>query len=438
MGYLLRGVLWLGVYLGLVLTPVFVLLVSPSPPGQGFGWDFSMGLGFAAASMMGVMFALTSRFQRASLPFGIDVIYYFHRAVSLVVAAAVASHAAIPFLVEPGLAAWLRPSAMPWHLRAGVGAAAALAVLLVSSFWRRPLRLDYDVWRQWHAALAALAAALALAHMAGAGYYTAAPAPRGLWTLIGLCLAGLALHVRVAKPAWLLRRPYRLEEVRPERGRAWTLVFRPEGHGGFSFLPGQFAWLTLGRSPFSMKEHPFSISSSAVHAGAVSLTIKELGDFTRLIGKFQPGARAYLDGPFGAFTPDRHDAPGYVFIAGGIGIAPVMSMLRTFADRGDGRPLTLIYAYGSWDQLTFREEIELLQHRLDLRAVFVLASPPEGWVGETGFVTRELLARVLPDHRGSREYFVCGPVPMTRAVERMLMQERVPLEKIHSELFDLV
>ena len=438
MGYLLRGVLWLGVYLGLVVTPVFVLLVSPSPPGRGFWWDFAMGLGFSAASMMGVMFVLTCRFQRASLPFGIDVIYYFHRAVSVAIVAALAGHACIPFLAAPGMAAWLRPSAMPWHLRAGVAATAALAALLVASFWRRRLRIDYDVWRPWHAVLAVAAVTLALVHMEGAGYYVDTPPKRFLWAFIGLCLVGLVLHVRVVKPASMLRRPYRLEEVRPEHGRAWTLVLRPVGHDSFSFLPGQFAWLTLGRSPFAMKEHPFSISSSAARRGEVWFTIKELGDFTRLVGTFRPGTVAYLDGPYGAFTLDRHDAPGYVFIAGGIGIAPVLSMLRTLADRRDHRPLLLIYAYGSWDELTCREELERLKDRLNLQLVLVLASPPENWPGETGFVTRDLLARYLPDHRGSRDYFVCGPVPMTRAVERILMQERVPLEKIHSELFDLV
>ena len=56
------------------------------------------------------------------------------------------------------------------------------------------------------------------------------------------------------------------------------------------------------------------------------------------------GEVAYLDGPYGAFSVDRYAAPGFVFIAGGAGIAPIMSMLRTLADRHETRPLWLVYA----------------------------------------------------------------------------------------------
>ncbi|HOY60427.1 MAG TPA: hypothetical protein PK640_20095 [Verrucomicrobiota bacterium] len=103
--------------------------------------------------------------------------------------------------------------------------------------------------------------------------------------------------------------------------------------------------MTLGDSPFSDREHPFSFSGSAEQAPRhLEFTIKELGDFTRRIKNLKRGQRAYLDGPFGALSADRHPgAEGFVFIAGGIGITPMMSHLRTFADRGDRRPLVLIY-----------------------------------------------------------------------------------------------
>jgi predicted ferric reductase len=78
------GLFWIGVYLALVSTPVFLLILGPTPPRLGFWWDLSLALGFAGAAMMGVQFVLTARFRRATAPYGIDVIYYFHRYVGVV------------------------------------------------------------------------------------------------------------------------------------------------------------------------------------------------------------------------------------------------------------------------------------------------------------------------------------------------------------------
>ena len=156
----------------------------------------------------------------------------------------------------------------------------------------------------------------------------------------------------------------------------------PEWHAGFTFQPGQFAWLTIWDSPFALKEHPFSIASSAEQPGTLSFTIKALGDFTARIKEVEIGRRVYVDGPHGSFSADRQPAPAYVFIAGGIGIAPIMGMLRTLADRCDRRPLLLFYAYHTWERLTFREELQALQTKLNLRLVFVLKDSPEGWQGK--------------------------------------------------------
>lgn len=125
------------------------------------------------------------------------------------------------------------------------------------------------------------------------------------------------------------------------RGDAWTLALEPDGWPGLKdFSPGQFAWLNLESSPFALSDHPFSISSAPTALPRIELTIKALGDFTSQIGNTPVGLRAWVDGPYGVFTPDRYpDASGLVFVAGGIGITPVMSMLRALADQQDRRPL---------------------------------------------------------------------------------------------------
>lgn len=438
MRYVWVGIFWIGVYLLLTLAPLFVLLLGPTPGGSGFWWDFSLALGFAGTAMMGVMFVLTARFKQASAPFGIDLIYYFHRQISLVALLFILAHPVILVVVEPHLLAILRPTLISWPLLAGVLSLAALAVLMVTSLWRKNLGLDYDRWRLWHLLLAAVSLALAIAHIVGVAHYLAAPWKALLWTAITVSCVALLLYARLIRPFWLLRHPYVVEEVRPERGVAWTLVLRPEGHRGLSFQAGQFAWLSIGDSPFAMREHPFSFSGSAEQRGRLEFTIKELGDFTRRIRQVVPGQLVCVDGPYGAFCIDRHPAPGYVLVAAGIGIAPIMAMLRTLADRRDGRSLLLVYAYHTWERLTFREEIERLRERLNLRVVTVLWEAPQGWTGETGLISGELLGRYLPTERADLEYFICGPVPMIDLTEHALHRLGVPLSRIHSELFDLV
>ena len=435
---LVRAVLWIGLYLLLVAAPLIVLLTGEVPAGAGFWWDFSMALGFAAMAMLGVQFFLTARFRRAAAPFGIDIIYYFHRYAALVAVGLVLGHFLVIRIDNVAALGAIDPRHAPWYMTAGRVALGLFLLVIVTSLWRKPLRIEYDRWRLWHALLATTAFLAAVGHIEGVGHYINAPWKRVLWTAYTLSWVGLIVYVRLLKPWNTLRRPWRVTGVRPERGNAWTLALAPAGHAGLRFAPGQFGWLTLGDSPFHVREHPFSFSSAA-DSGRVEFTIKALGDFTRTIKDMRPGTLAYLDGPYGVFSIDRHpDAPGCVLIAGGVGIAPIMSMLRTAAARNDRRPFVLIYANNSWEDVIFREDIEALRDHLDLKLVHVLANPPPDWQGERGRIDTALLDRHLPADRRDLEYFLCGPEPMTDAAQRGLRTLGVSLSRIHFELFDMV
>lgn len=437
----LQGIFWIMVYLALTLAPLFLLLIKPVPPGRGFWREFSVALGFAGLAMMCLQFVLTARFSWLKAPYGSDIVYYFHRQISLVAFVIVLAHPLIIFFENPEQLALLNLATAPWRARLGVTSVVALIVLVAISVWRRPFKIHYDEWRIWHGVLATAVIALALGHIVLVGHYVAAPWKQALWIGYTIFWVGLLAYVRVFRPWMILRSPYVVEEVRPERGNTWTVTLRPEGHAGLKFQPGQFAWLTLRSSPFADREHPFSFSSSAAQTERLAFTIKALGDFTQQIKTVRPGERAYLDGPYGAFTPDRHDhAAGFIFIAGGVGITPMMSMMRTLADRREQRPLYLIYASRDWESVTFREEIEALAAHLNLRVVHVLEQPPEGWTGERGYITADILQRRLPSlkERNVYEAFICGPQPMMDAVERALLDLGMAMGDIHTERFNLV
>ncbi len=436
--YNVRGAVWIILYLFFVLAPLFALLTGSLPPPRDFWTEFSAAIGFAGLAIMGLQFGLTARFRFVTEPWGEDVIYHFHRQISLLGVGLVVAHPLILFAVRPELIALLNSITAPWRARFAALSVYSLIALVVMAVWRTKLRIRYETWHLTHILLAIIAVTAGLLHMVGWGFYLHDPRKRALWIGLTIFWLALLLYVRIAKPMFLLRRPYRISEVRKERGDTSTLVMQPDGHPGFRFSPGQFAWLTVWGSPFKITGHPFSFSSSAaVSGGRVEMTIRNLGDFTSEIHKVPVGKRVYLDGPYGAFTIGN-PADMHVLIAGGIGITPMMSMIRTLADQRDTRPVILLYGSVDWESITFREELETLKARLNLKVVHVLTNPPDGWAGERGFITAEVFKRHLPPPYGGHEYFICGPNVMMDAIEKALGEMHVPMSKYHSERYSFV
>jgi len=436
--YSARGAVWIVVYLLFVLGPLFALLLGAHPPARHFWTEFSVAIGYSGLAIMGLQFGLTARFRYVTEPWGEDVIYHFHRQLSLVAVGLVIAHALIMFVTRPEMFELAKLSEVPLGAVFAMLSIGALVVLVVMALWRAELKIKYETWHLTHIVLAVAAVTLGLLHMIGWAFFLADPGKRALWIGLTIFWIGLLAYVRIFKPLFALRRPYRVAEVRSERGDTSTLVMQPDGHAGFRFTPGQFGWLTLWGSPFKITGHPFSFSSSAaVTDGRIEMSIRNLGDFTSGISGVQVGKRVYVDGPYGAFTIGN-PADMHVLIAGGVGITPMMSMIRTLADRGDKRPVVLLYGSKDWESITFREELEALEKRIDLKVVHVLASPPAGWTGEKGYIDAAMFKRHLPPPFVDHEYFICGPGPMMDAIERTLGELGVPMTKYHSERYSFV
>jgi predicted ferric reductase len=437
--YTVRGAVWIVVYLLFVLAPLFALLTGSLPPARDFWTEFSVAIGYSGLAIMGLQFGLTARFRYVTEPWGEDVIYHFHRQISLIAVGLVLVHPMIMFFAQPQLFAMpAAASEIPWGAVAAVFSLSALIAMVVMALWRAQLKIPYEIWHLSHVGLAIVAVTGGLLHMVGWSFYLTDPWKRTLWTGLTIFWIGLLFFVRIVKPLFMLRRPYRVTEVRSERGETATLVMKPDGHPGFRFKPGQFGWLTVWGSPFKITGHPFSFSSSAEATdGRVEMSIRNLGDFTSAVPNLPVGQRVYLDGPYGAFTIGN-PADIHVLIAGGVGVTPMLSMIRTLADRRDARPVILLYGSKDWESITFREELEELEGRLNLKVVHVLANPPADWDGETGYITAETFERHLPPPFEDHEYFICGPGPMMDAIEKELSELGVPLSKYHSERYSFV
>ncbi|HEX8854626.1 MAG TPA: ferric reductase-like transmembrane domain-containing protein [Thermoleophilaceae bacterium] len=428
--------LWVAGFAGAATLPLAVALVGSPPSGRGFVIELGSGFGIVALSVLALQLLLPARVRPVTAWLGAEVAIRLHRRLADLLVAAIVAHVALVVVGTPANLALFDLLGAPWRARAAFASSAALAALVASSVLRRRLRLSYARWRGLHLLLGLSALALAILHALGVGRYLSSPA--GLTVAALAALAVLAVvQLRLLRPRRLAGRPYLIERLVPERGGATTLALRAEGHRGRAFRPGQFAWLKLADAPHALAEHPFSYASSASRPERPMFTIKAYGGFSRRIAQLAPGTRVMVDGPHGSYRP-RPGAERLVFIAGGIGITPIVSLLRSAAEAGDRRPMLLLYGSLRWEEIIFREELERLERRLALRVVHVLTEPAVGWAGETGFIDLELLQRHLPCDPHRADIFVCGPPAMLAPVLQGLDRLGVAREQVHAEQFATV
>jgi predicted ferric reductase len=411
------------VYLALVLAPL-AMAWGAAPSGGGFFSELATGLALAGYAMLLVQFLLTGRFRLIGGRIGIDVVMRLHQLAARVLTVMIVLH---PFLY--GVArAWTDPAAY------------------VEGVWRLFSMAPFATGvAAWALLLALVVAVLALDHALRVGGFSGAPGLRLLW-LILTALAVLALvHVYVFRPFTQLRHPWRVAAVRRLGPARWLVSLETaeksesvDGH--FAFHAGQFVWLKIGASPFVIHENPFSIVS-APGAARVEFLIREAGDFTSNVGALELGTRAWIDGPYGAFTLAAASASArhIVLLAGGVGLAPCLAMLREAAARGDDRAFHLVYGNRTEAQVVLRDEIDALARCLNLKIDYILSEPPPDWTGRHGQLDEATLSPLLSaGEAGADEtaYFLCGPPPMVGAAERALAVLGVPPSRIVAERFD--
>lgn len=433
----LRGlppVVLVGAYGALGLLPLGLAALQELPVRSPWR-ELSSGLAMIGFAMMLGQFLLSGRFRSVSGRVGIDSTMRFHQLVAWTILVFILLHPFLYALPAPSPAAALQGMFGSTGLRSGVVAWWLVIFLVLMGVWRNRLPFRYEVWRLSHGLGAALVAGLGVHHTLRAGSYSADPLLTGFWVAAtGIALATL-VHVYLVKPLMQRRRPYRVTANERAADRMWRVTVEPAHGAALDFAPGQFAWLKLGRSPFSLTEHPFSISSAPADRPRIEFTIKEAGDFTSRIGQVPVGTIAYLDGPHGTFTPAGRAADRLVLIGGGVGFAPLVGILRQLAAESWPHPVTVIYGNRVASQILYRDELEEMCGKLDLALHLVLSEPPPDWGGPAGELTTDVLRKCIGAPEVGALYFVCGPVPMMVAVERSLIDLGIPGDCVVSERF---
>jgi ferredoxin-NADP reductase len=206
----------------------------------------------------------------------------------------------------------------------------------------------------------------------------------------------------------------------------------------FTFVPGQFLNVAFSIGGARMNRS-YSISSSPTQREYVELTVKRepRGAVSRhVVDLLKVGDLIEAGGPVGKFTFDGTDAESIVLISAGVGITPMVSIIRYLTERSWPGNVFFVYTCRTPADFIFEDEVTALQPRNPKLHVVVTMTKAEGtdWKGPRGRITKELLAQTVPD-LVSRRIHICGPAAMMDATKALLIELGVPSDQVKMELF---
>ncbi|MBS3780421.1 MAG: hypothetical protein KGY41_08505, partial [Desulfovermiculus sp.] len=365
--------------------------------------------------------------------------YIIHRYFGLVILGLICIHPVLVQLADDMLF-------IPFQLRywpefTGLFLAFLLLGMVLGALWRIPLGLPYHWWWRLHRVTAVVVPVVLFIHVLNVSETFEDGFPRqATFAVAGLYFV---LYAWVKTRSWRIRsHPYIITAVESAGEEAHSINIKPQikenskndAPGTPHYFPGQFAFVTLQSDNISSEEHPFTIASSPSRPGTLQFIIRNSGDWTSHIPEVQPGDHLFLDGPYGLFTHLRcASSREIIMIAGGIGITPMLSMLRYMADTKDSRRVTLLWSNKTQKHVIYPKEMDTLQSSLPgLQLVHIFTAQ-----GAKKRLDQARLAQLLSGCSLESAIFVCGPPQMMTSIHTFLQGMGYPRRQIFMERFNL-
>lgn len=377
-----------------------------------------------------VLVALMSRWPFLERSVGSDQLARWHSAAGRTVLTLILVHAwaatqAWANVRGESIAAALRDVlGMRGLIAATVGTIVLIVIAILSARAARRA-LKYETWHGLHL-LAYVAVALSFLHQ------LAGPDLTGhRWLQVGWALAythvfALAVRHRFLAPLSLARRHrLRVVSIEPEAPGVVSIVVSGEHLDELRAESGQFfRWRFLTPDTW-WTAHPFSLSAPPTNS-TLRLTVKSLGDGSRLLQSIDIGTWVIAEGPYGAMTADRRTRPHVLLVAGGVGITPMRSLFESMPLDED-QDLLLLYKVADLESAVFREELEWIARGRGARVHYVFG-------GDRDSLSASGLLELVPDLL-ERDVYMCGPPGMSDAVRGQLALAGLPAMQLHEERF---
>jgi predicted ferric reductase len=429
-----------------VLLPTVIAFAVASPLADGILYGFGKILVLIAFPVLALQPLLAARLRYPDRVFGLDQVMRFHRFMAIAAALMVLFH---PLLLAAGLSWWelLTTLELPWYVLSGRTVLLAVLAIAATSLLVQTLRFSFERWRTIHNVLAIFIVTVGFIHSILSGSSLSSRLMQLIWGVYLLIALFFHFRHKVILPRQLKKSAFTVSSIAEEAPGVRTLTLKPQrSKDALVYLPGQFQFLSLGAGKDGrFEEHPFTISSAPDSSEKHCATIKALGDFTRRIEQLSPGSQALVQGPFGRFSYHFHSGEEKLFfIAGGIGITPIMSMIRALDRESFSGQVTLLYGNRSEGDIAFRKELAGIARsgRIKLKLVHLLQKKPEGQAeeGETvreGFITRQILEEYSGSETAATGFYICGPPIMMKSVSGHLRSMGITKKYIHMESFAL-
>ena len=220
-----------------------------------------------------------------------------------------------------------------------------------------------------------------------------------------------------------------------------TMMFEFERPKGFTFKAGQHVDIVL-QEPLETDEkgnsRDFSLVNTPSERELVVATRMRDSAFKRVLGEAKTGFEVGIEGPYGSFMLHQDANRPAIFLVGGIGITPFMSMIKNATEKGLPHKLFLFYSNHRPEDAAFLDELEGLA-RKNKNFVFVptmteAGASKQSWEGETGYLTLDMVDRHVPE-RMSAVYYAAGPPQMVAATRKLLGEAGVSDDDIRTEEF---
>jgi predicted ferric reductase len=411
-----------------VLWVNFVSIESLTSSWSTFISSLGKAAAFSGIALYSVMPVLSMRNKTLDVLFGgLDKLYVLHTKAGKVAFFLILAH---PILLGLGRFIDGRSFSTIWNWTSAVVLVGILAfiVLSVVTFFSIYSHIKHQQWIWIHRVFGVLIPVFYIHAYIAQSQFVKNTVLFFYLSTLGILGFSAFLYRSVFARYFIKKHKYQVLEVNNITKDVAEIVLKPIDTP-IVYEAGQFAFLSFESDKVDSEAHPYSFSN-ANNGPYVRFTIKSLGDDTKAVQKISDGTIAYVEGPFGSFSYKKLKNKKQVWIAGGIGITPFLSMARSFSGK---KKYDIHFFYGTetTDEAVFLSEFkDVTMHKAHNFKTTVVSRDKDG------FINAELLRKHLGDLK-KYDFMICGPPGMMSSIKNQLKDSEVPDRQIHIEAFSI-